>query len=337
MTNHGQVVKLKPENIYPRGIFEKRFVELNGKKIGMILKGKDLRNPILLMMSGGPALPEYLLEYFYPSQLDQDYTLCYYSYYGTGLSYQPGIRKKDLTSSAYLEDALAVTKYLRETFESERLFLLGHSFGSYLALMLASDYPENYVGYIAMSQVTDQLKSEEIAFSWMRDQYQEMGKQAIVKKFDSYLNETGSMDIDRYLVSSLRDKAMHQLGVGTTRKMQSVINDIFLASFSLRDFTWRERLNIWRGKLDYRSSPVIATSFNFSAFKTVQTLEIPICFLVGRYDLTCNASLQEAYYEFLQAKNKKIYLFDESAHSPIFEEQTKAIEIMATIKKEWQN
>ena len=53
---------------------------------------------------------------------------------------------------------------------------------------------------------------------------------------------------EKYL-SKVRDKAMHSLGVGTTRDMDSVISDIFLPSLRMTEFTPTERINIWRGKV----------------------------------------------------------------------------------------
>lgn len=45
---------------HPNSIFEKIKIEVNGHNLGMILKGEDLSNPVLLFLSGGPGIPEYL-------------------------------------------------------------------------------------------------------------------------------------------------------------------------------------------------------------------------------------------------------------------------------------
>ena len=41
---------------------------------------------------------------------------------------------------------------------------------------------------------------------------------------------------------------MHSLGIGTTRDMNSVITGIFLPSWQSRDYTFMEKVNMWRGK-----------------------------------------------------------------------------------------
>lgn len=40
---------------------EKCFVEINGVKMGMIIKSKNISNPVLLFVHGGPGMLEYFL------------------------------------------------------------------------------------------------------------------------------------------------------------------------------------------------------------------------------------------------------------------------------------
>ena len=135
-------------------------------------------------------------------------------------------------------------------------------------------------------------------------------------------------DIVQDYFVSLRDTAMHELGVGTTHNMKSVITGIFLPTLQMTEFTPLERINIWRGKAFSSNTPVVQDSFNFNAFNEVCTLEIPIYIFAGIYDYTCCYSVQKDFYEQLEAPIKGFYTFTESAHSPLFEEPKHAIEIM---------
>lgn len=55
---------------------------------------------------------------------------------------------------------------------------------------------------------------------------------------------------------------------------------------------------------------------------------IPVCFFSGRCDYTVNYSMSEAYLKKISAPMKGFYLFKESAHSPIFEEPEKVLQII---------
>ena len=54
--------------------------------------------------------------------------------------------------------------------------------------------------------------------------------------------------------------------------------------------------------------------------KAVPALAAPVYFLEGRWDYTCNYQLARSYFDVLRAPVKGFYLFDQSAHSPMFEE-----------------
>jgi pimeloyl-ACP methyl ester carboxylesterase len=89
-----------------------------------------------------------------------------------------------------------------------------------------------------------------------------------------------------------------------------------------------ERLGIYRGKLFAQNSEVAKDAWSFDAFTQIPEIQIPVYFLAGVYDYTCCYSLQKEYYEQLIAPSKGFYTFQESAHSPLFEEPEKGLHIM---------
>jgi pimeloyl-ACP methyl ester carboxylesterase len=125
----------------------------------------------------------------------------------------------------------------------------------------------------------------------------------------------------------VRDKAMHGLGVGTTRDMKSVMTGVFLASWLCREYTLAEKLAIWRGKFSSDKilwDKMIATDLT----KKLLKLELPVYFFHGKYDYTVSYPLAKAYLDELRAPIKGFYTFEHSAHSPMFEEPTKMHQIM---------
>ncbi|MCR5330144.1 MAG: lysophospholipase [Lachnospiraceae bacterium] len=85
------------------------------------------------------------------------------------------------------------------------------------------------------------------------------------------------------------------------------------------------------------SFPVTSDSHDkFNAFKDVPKIEIPVVFLVGKYDYTCHFLLQQQYYEALEAPDKEIYIFENSAHSPLYEESDVAKRVLEEIKNKIQ-
>jgi len=69
---------------------------------------------------------------------------------------------------------------------------------------------------------------------------------------------------------------------------------------------------------------MIATDLTIKA----PELEIPVYFFEGIYDYTCSYTLAKEYFDQLKAPVKGFYTFEQSAHSPLFEEPESFIEIM---------
>lgn len=320
----------KPENSY--GLSERREIRTDNGNLSLILISENTKNPVLLVCGGGPGIPQYLLESSYPSPLSKQFTVCYWDYRGTGPSYYSGINAKEMTLEQYVKDTLLVTEYLSERFSDERIYIMGHSFGTYIALKTVQKYPEKYKCYIAMSQLVDQTESEYIAFDHMSKQYEQSRNQKMTKEFKKYSIRNSSKDLDEYFFSGLRDKAMHELGLGTTRDMHSVITGIFFPSLKCTAYTQIERINIWKGKIFSESFPVHYSAMSFNALSEVPKIEVPVFFISGAHDYTCCTDLQQKYYDFVQAPYKKIYIFKNSAHSPLYEEYDEAERTLIEIK-----
>jgi Predicted hydrolases or acyltransferases (alpha/beta hydrolase superfamily) len=317
-------------NVIEGSISEKIFVEINGISLGMFIKAKDNSKPLLLFLGGGPGIPTYFLESRYPTGLEDEFVVCYPEYRGTSLSYSNDVARETMSTKQYVSDVVEVTRYLLNRFGQKKAYLLGHSFGTYIGLLTAEQYPEMFYAYIAMSQDTNQYISEIIAYDYMLEQYQAADNTKMVDKFAEYQIKTSEEAYNSYFCSSLRDTAMHDLGVGTMRDMNSVITGIFLPSLRCSAYTPAERINIWRGKSFAQDTDVVADSRSFNAFETIPEIKIPIYIFAGIYDYTCCYSLQKEYYEKIEAPVKGFYSFYNSAHSPLFEEPEKALEIFVT-------
>ena len=316
-------------NILEGSISEKIFIDVNGMSLGMFIMAKDRNKPVLLFLGGGPAIPEYLLEIDCPSGLENEFVVCYPSYRGTSLSYSPDTAVESMTKDQYIDDAVEITNYLRNRFGQEKIYLIGHSFGTYIAINTVYKHPELYHAYIAMAQIVNQNESEILAFNYMYEQYRAQGNTRMMKRFEEW-PMVSSEDVKKYYTtSSLRDTAMHDLGVGTTRTMRSVISGIFFPSLRHTIYTPLERINIWRGRAFTKKTPIAISSLSFNAFNEIHGIDIPIYFLAGFYDYTCCYSLQKEYYEKIEAPLKAFYTFHNSAHCPLFEESEKTMGILS--------
>jgi pimeloyl-ACP methyl ester carboxylesterase len=311
-------------NTLPGSISEKVFVTINGAQQGMFIKSKNKAHPVLLYLHGG--IPDYFLTKKHPTGLEDYFTVVWWEQPGLGLSYNANISPGANKLEQMISDTKEVTHYLRKRFGQEKIYLMGRSGGTFLGMHVASRAPELYHAYIGVAQITDQLKSESLAYEYMLKQFKEKGNEKMVRKLESAPVTMANGISDSYY--AVRDDAMHSLGVGTMRDMRSIVTGMFLPSLTCRDYTLIERVNIWRGKIRSGVSVLWDTILATDMTQQVPEVKIPVYFFHGVYDYTVNFSLAKDYFEKLKAPLKGFYTFEHSAHSPLFEEPKKMQEIL---------
>src|ERR1044072_4153157 len=225
-------------------ISEKLFVEINGMKQGMFIKGKNDKNPVLLYLHGG--MPDYFLTEKYPTGLEDYFTVVWWEQRGSGLSYSPDIPLGTMTLEQMISDTLEVTNYLRDRFGQAKIYLMGHSGGTFIGSQAAARAPELYYAYIGVAQMSDQLKSEKLAYDYMLQQFKENGNTKMVQRHEAATVMLTGGTPDAY--RTLRDPAMHSLGIGTIHEMDSVVTGLFIPSLQSPEYTVSEKFHTWTAK-----------------------------------------------------------------------------------------
>jgi pimeloyl-ACP methyl ester carboxylesterase len=302
-------------------ISEKIFLKIGGVRQGMFIRSRNIKNPVLLYVHGGPAFPNYFLIDKYAPRLEDNFTVCYWEQRGGGLSYSPDVTLESMNFERLASDAIEVTNYLRERFNKGKIYMLAHSGGTPFAIMAAAKAPQLYFAYIGMAQISNQAESEKLAYRYIADQYEAKGNMKAMAELKKYPVSDSSNYFVPFYKSLIRDKSMHELGIGTMRNMRSVIKGVFIPVWTCKAYNLREKINIWVSKFSFiKKTRLIDELFSTDIAVKVSALEIPVYFFSGKYDLTVNHDLSKAYLEKLQAPVKGFYTFSESAHSPIFEE-----------------
>lgn len=302
----------------PASISEKTFLEINGTRQGMFIKGIDSTKPVLLFLHGGPAMPEYAISREYATVMEKYFVVCWWDQRGSGLSFQGNISPDVITAEQIVNDTRQVTNYLRDRFKKDKIYLLGHSWGSYIGIKAALATPELYHAYIAVAQLTNQIESEKEAYRYMLANYKKVGKHKMVKKLENIPLLSMNTMPDEY--RGLRDAMMHEQGIGTTHKMRSVISGIFMPVNKNPEYTLIEKINLWRGKWSDNSTRMWNQMLADDISSSITKLDLPVYFIHGIYDYTVSYKLAKLYFETLEAPMKGFYTFEYSAHSPIFEE-----------------
>lgn len=303
---------------------EKVFLDINGSRQGMFIKSKNSDNPVLLYLHGG--MPDYFLTEKYPTHLEDNFTMVWWEQRNCGISYNSDNSKESTTIDQLVDDTIELTKHLIKRFNKEKIYLMGHSGGTFLGIHVIDKAPELYEAYIGVSQMSDQLSSERIAYDFILNHYKEMNNQKMVEYFQSIsLNDNNEIP-EAYLKK--RDAVMHELGIGTMRNMRNIITDLFLPSIYFSEYTMAEKYNLWAGKSKSGISQNWEEMTRTNLIETKNDFKIPVYFFHGMYDYTCSYELAKKYFDKINAPIEGFYTFEQSAHSPLFEESEKMNRIL---------
>ena len=300
----------------PGSMSEKIHVEINGTRQGMFIKSKDVAHPVLLYLHGG--LPDYFLTQEHPTGLDDSFTVVWWDQRGSGMSYSDDIPPATMTVEQLISDTVAVTQYLCTRFCKQKIYLMGHSGGTFIGLQVAQRYPELYEAYIGVAQMTYQLESERLAYLYMLDQFRARSDARMVKKLEAAPVTLSGGTPPEYL--AIRDVAMHNLGVGTMHGMRSLLTGLFIPSLQFREYTLSEKVTLWRAKSRSGISAVWNEMVATDLRQSVTKVGTPVYFLHGKHDFTVSYALAKEYLAQIEANVKGFYTFESSAHSPLFEE-----------------
>src|SRR6056297_1626869 len=146
-------------------ISEIRDVEIGGLEQSLIIRGKDINNPILLFLSGGPGASELARVREFNQELENDYTLVVWEQRGGGKSFDGSLEKEDLEVEDFVNDIKEVSEYLIKEFNKEKIYLMGHSWGTIIGVEAARKFPELFHAYIGAAQMVNVKETDKIIYN----------------------------------------------------------------------------------------------------------------------------------------------------------------------------
>lgn len=308
------------------GIDRLFYLNIRGQKTGVLARGNDLKNPILLMIHGGPGYPDMMLARCYDEGLLDEFTVIRYDQRGIGKSRVEDTKLDKLNIEVLRDDLLALVDALKEKIPKVDVYLLGHSWGTVLGLKAVHIAPRKFKAYIGMGQIVHQQKADSISYHYSLKKAIEANAQEDMEvlaemKANSYSRKPKQLKVQRKILKKYKGSHFKE----------GVMAD-------LRNCVLRSpEMSIWElityqsqgAEMDEKLFPQLL-SLNF--FEQIPKLEIPIYFFGGRHDYHVPSKLAEAYIEELEAPQKRFIWFEESGHLPIYEENEKFVSSLKALK-----
>jgi pimeloyl-ACP methyl ester carboxylesterase len=297
----------------PNGIDEANYVKVGGLEQWITIRGEDRRNPVLLLLHGGPgdatnpwgyAGFRTWLKYFTVVQWDQR---------GAGRTFgrNGAAAANTITVDRMVQDGVELAELLSKRLQKDKIVLVGHSWGSILGVFMAKARPELFYAFVGTGQVADPTRNYAVAYAALVDRASRDGNSRALQE----LNEVGPPPYN------------DGKGFAVQRKWANLFEgaDVFLAStlgfaltapgYSLGD------INDWFDGQGVSAEHLVPQTSVLDPKLLGGEFAVPVFVIQGAEDFTTPTSLAKAYVNSLQAPRKAFVTIDGAGHFAVFTKQ----------------
>jgi len=310
------------------GINTSMYVNINGSKQWISIYGKNINNPVILYLHGGPGEFTSYIDYAFLRKWSDVYTVVSWDQRDAGLSSDKEQLKKDIpyTHKLFMKDGLEMTKFLLNYLHKDKIILIGHSWGSSFGTNLILKYPEYYQYYIGTGQLIDMKKNEEAfleaAKEWSKGD--EEGEKLVASL------DINNRTMDYYLT---RNQVMQRYGYhGLAEKVD--YNVFFTLLFNPYYSYW-QLLKVIFAPGDLTKYMNFLSSDEFDNFSLLNRTEyqIPFYNILGDHDYQTNHFQAEDYFNRVKAPRKKLFIMKNMNHGLLEVRSGEFSDIMHKIAK----
>ena len=271
----------------------------------VLIRGQDRTKPVLLFLHGGPGMPAMYLAHCFQSELERDFVVVHWDRRGAGKSYDARLQTPEFSVSQTLNDTYELTRILRERFHQQRIYLVGHSWGSYLGLLAVHEHPEYYSAFIGMGVPAGTREEVRVL---RRELLSAVAKSSGNTSLQARLSDAG-----------IEISEDDQFKFGGELYASRSFWPILRAGLSAPEYTLLDAMNVKKGaalvdrEMKYDVTPKLLEG-------EISKVDVPVFFFLGRHDLNTPSQLAAEYLDRLNAPLKGLVWFEHSAHFPFFEE-----------------
>ena len=179
-----------PSDARTRGVDESGFVPIGGIDQWIAVQGRNIENPVIVYLHGGPAEAQSpLLSEFRPWEgaftvlnWDQRGSVRTFGKYGAAT---PGMGTPQAAFDRLTQDAIEVAEYACRHFKKRKVILVGQSWGSMLGLRAVKQRPDLFSAYVGTGFVASWAACTKAREAWARAQAEGAHDEATIQSLDS--------------------------------------------------------------------------------------------------------------------------------------------------------
>ena len=307
-------------HVVPGSIASMEQVPLGGTKQWIVMRGKSAANPVLLYLAGGPGGTETGWFRKFNGALEDHFVVVNWEQPGAGKSNAALWNGRGLTPDQYVRDGLQLTNYLRQRFHQDKIYLVGHSWGTFLGVWMAQQRPTLFHAYVGVSQMVAPTLSDRLGYDDVVNRALREGNASLVQKLRAagpppYHGPLMLLTSTDYLNAQNRYMAQDEIASGGRPYIGNPFDDIGSPEYGLGDRI--TSIGVMNPITYTRIYPQLEhVDFRVQAAK----LDLPVYLVEGRHDLNSWSPLAEEYYRGLQAPHKELLWNGRAGHNVLYED-----------------
>lgn len=299
------------------GINESSYVEISGQEQYISIRGRDINNPVILYIHGGPAGPDSAIMPVFTDPLIDEYTVVCWDQRGCGRTYFRNAKTDPENKTVSFEQALIDTDelvdYIRERFGQDKIIIMGHSFGTVVGTRYIQLHSEKVSAYVGIGQFVNVTRSDTIAYQDALDKAKANGEDtsALEKAYREYL---GGNSLNEYLTLRQATSKYHP----APNKASTIGLAFFSPYTGVDDVRW-VLIQADTDRYYELELNLMNTAYTFDIYDYPLEYDVPMCFISGDFDYICNSTLTEAFCNDITAPTRSFTAISGDGHSPQYD------------------
>lgn len=315
----------------PGSIASLEKVILGGVDQWLIIRGYDTHKPVLLFLSGGPGASEAARVLRFNQELEKNFVVVIWEQRGCGKSYPSIYPKTSLTVDQYVADLVELTELLQDRFNKDKIYLVGHSWGTIIGVKAAQQRPDLFHAYVGTSQMVDVVETDQMIYDVVMDYSKTHGDLKFVEKLEKQGKPPyfGRSPIQPYSTLFGREYAIFE--VPNIRNEEYRQNgDAILLMLKQPEYGWLDKVYYLLGLMN-TFNEVYPQLQEMDLRVDASHFELPVYLVLGRHDMNNPSRIPDEYFQLIDAPEKQLIYFEESGHGMIWEEAAKFHDLMMNV------
>ncbi len=300
---------------------ERLYIDVNGDRQHIHIRSNKPDGEVLLFVHGGPGVCD--RSWVMPGQsrylADACVMVCW-DQRMAGKSYRARNADKDMTIDQQVEDMYAVVNYLRERFGKEKIYFVGHSWGSILGVCYLTRHADTIAAYVGMGQFVNGPLNEKMSYDFTVNYAKEHGDKKALKELEKIGEPVDGMYAGGLDALMVQRDYMTKFGGGCWKEKESIVKSVILPFLTSGEYNLLPDLYRYAKGTFYCLQKLWPEVVSLQFDRDVKKLDVPVYLFQGDHDQNTPTVLARAWFDALEAPCKEYVPFAESAHSPIKEE-----------------